>query len=283
MIFKTETDVLVELKIEVNNLKSNNRYLGALMIAPFILFLFIGGLPLEIFIFVLSLVGMHEFYKALREKEFNPIEPIGYGLLLIYYLFNHNFEYLMHFIIIATFLLLIMPVINLKYTFIDVAITLLGFLYVGIFFSFIYLVNIKEDGIFLIWLIFIGSWMTDTAAFYSGKLFGKKKLCPRVSPKKTVEGSIGGLLGATIFCGLFGVFARSQGVDIEIYHFLAIGAICGVFSQFGDLVASSIKRYVEIKDYSNLIPGHGGILDRFDSILFSGAVVFYYLTFILKL
>lgn len=283
MISKTEIDVLVQLKIEVNNLKSNNRYLGALIIAPFILFLFIGGLPLEIFIFTLSVWGMHEFYNALREKEFNPIAPIGYALLLLYYLFDHNMEYLMHFIIIATFLLLIIPVINLKYTFIDVAITLFGFLYVGIFFSLIYLVNIKEDGIFLIWLIFIGSWMSDTAAFYSGKFFGKRKLCPRVSPKKTVEGSIGGLIGATIFCGVFGIFARSHGVDISIYHFLIIGALCGGLSQFGDLVASSIKRYVGIKDYSNLIPGHGGILDRFDSILFSSIVVFYYLTFILKL
>ncbi|WP_106058540.1 phosphatidate cytidylyltransferase [Clostridium vincentii] len=264
-------------------MKSNNRYLGALMIAPFILFLFIGGLPLEIFVFVLSLVGMYEFYNALRKKEFNPIAPIGYSLLLIYYLFNHNMEYLMNFIIIATFLLLIIPVINLKYTFIDVAITLFGFLYVGIFFSFIYLVNIKMDGIFLVWLIFIGSWMSDTVAFYSGKLFGKRKLCPRVSPKKTVEGSIGGLIGATFFCGLFGMFARNQGVDISIYHFLIIGALCGGISQFGDLVASSIKRYVGIKDYSNLIPGHGGILDRFDSILFSAIVVFYYLTFILNL
>jgi len=283
MISKTEIDVLVQLKIEVNNLKSNNRYLGALMIAPFILFLFIGGLPLKTFIFALSLGGMYEFYKALREKEFNPITPIGYALLLVYYLFNNNLEYLMFFIIIATFLLLIMPVINLKYTFIDVAITLLGFLYVGIFFSFIYLVDIKENGTYLIWLIFIGSWMTDTTAFYSGKLFGRRKLCPRVSPKKTIEGSIGGLIGAIIFCGLLGIFAISQGVDISIYHFLIIGALCGVFSQFGDLVASSIKRYVGIKDYSNLIPGHGGILDRFDSILFSATVVFYYLTFILKL
>jgi phosphatidate cytidylyltransferase len=265
----------------VNNLKSNNRYLGALMIAPFIIFIFVGGLPLEIFTFVLSVLGLYEFYKALKEQKFTPIAPIGYGLLIIYYLFNHNFETLMHFIILGTFLLLIIPVINLKYTFIDVAITILGFLYVGIFFSFIYLVNIKAGGIFYVWLIFIGSWMADTTAYYSGRRFGKTKLCPKVSPKKTVEGSIGGLLGAIIFCGLFGIFTRNYIAEVPLYNFFIIGALCGAFSQFGDLVASSIKRYVGIKDYSNLIPGHGGILDRFDSILFSGAVVFYYLTFIL--
>ena len=123
--------------------------------------------------------------------------------------------------------------------------------------------------------------MTDTTAYYAGKFLGKHKLCPRVSPKKTIEGSIGGLLGATIFCGLLGVVTTHYINSIPLYHFFIIGALCGVFSQFGDLVASTVKRYVDIKDYGNLIPGHGGILDRFDSILFSGVVVFYYLTFII--
>ena len=260
---------------------SNNRYLGALMIAPFILFVFFGGLPLKLFTIVLSALGMYEFYKALKEKEFNPIEPVGYILLGLYYLFDNNFETLIFLVILATFILLMVPVVNLKYTFIDVAITLLGFLYVGIFFSFIYLVNIKDGGQFYVWLIFIGSWMTDTAAYYSGKFLGKTKLCPEVSPKKTVEGSLGGLLGSMICCAILGVVAKQYIATISIYHYLIIGALCGCFSQFGDLVASSVKRYVGIKDYSNLIPGHGGILDRFDSILFSGTVVYYYLTFVI--
>ena len=148
-------------------------------------------------------------------------------------------------------------------------------------FSFIYLVSEKTGGNFYVWLIFIGSWMTDTTAYYAGKFLGKHKLCPRVSPKKTIEGSIGGLLGATIFCGLLGVVTTHYINSMFLYHFFIIGALCGVFSQFGDLVASTVKRYVDIKDYGNLIPGHGGILDRFDSILFSGVVVFYYLTFII--
>ena len=264
-------------------MKSNSRYLGALMIAPFILFIFWGGLPLKLFTILLSALGMYEFYKALREKDFNPIAPVGYGLLFLYYLFNNDFETLMFLVILGTFILLMMPVVNLKYTFIDVALTLLGFLYVGIFFSFIYLVNVKDGGSFYVWLIFIGSWMTDTAAYYAGGLFGKTKLCPKVSPKKTIEGSIGGLIGSMVFCGLLGLFTKQYISTAPLYHFFIIGGLCGIFSQFGDLVASSVKRYVGIKDYSNLIPGHGGILDRFDSILFSGTVVFYYLTFILGL
>lgn len=251
------------------------------MIAPFILFIFLGGLPLKLFTIVLSALGMYEFYKALKEKDFNPIDWIGYILLALYYIFDNNFETLMFLVILGTFISLIMPVINLKYTFVDVAITLLGFLYVGIFFSFIYLVNSKNGGEFYVWLIFVGSWLTDTAAYYAGRFFGKKKLCPKVSPKKTVEGSLGGILGAIVGCLIVGLIAKQYIAIISLYHFVIIGALCGVFSQFGDLVASSVKRYVGIKDYSNLIPGHGGILDRFDSILFSGVVVFFYLSFVI--
>ena len=126
----------------------------------------------------------------------------------------------------------------------------------------------------------MGSWIADTTAYYSGKYLGKRKICPEVSPKKTVAGSVGGFLGSTIGCGIYGLIIGNYIPEVSIIHFFLIGALCGIMGQFGDLVASSVKRYVGIKDYSNLIPGHGGILDRFDSILFNAAVVFYYLTFI---
>ena len=261
-------------------MKSNNRYLGAAMIAPFIIFVFLGGIYLKGFVFALSMLALWEFYSALKEKNFKPIKSAGYILLVIYYLLNNNFEHMMYVLVIAAFILLILPVINLEYTFIDVSLTLLGFIYCGILFGFVYLVNAKRYGEFLVWIIFIGSWLSDTAAFYCGKLFGKHKLSPRVSPKKTIEGSIGGLIGATIFTGIFGIIVQMYTNIMPIYNYFIIGALCGVFGQFGDLVASSIKRYVGIKDYSNLIPGHGGILDRFDSIIFSATVIFYYLTFI---
>lgn len=262
-------------------MKSNNRYLGALMLAPFIVFVFLGGIYLKIFTIALSVIGMYEFYRALTNKGFKPVHLVGYILLLIYYAMGNDFKSLMFIIILATCILLIVPIMTEKYTFIDCSLTLLGFIYVGVLFSFIYLVSEKNGGNFYVWLIFIGSWMTDTAAYYAGRFLGKHKLCPRVSPKKTVEGSIGGLLGATIFCGILGIVTNHYIDSISLYHFFIIGALCGVFSQYGDLVASTVKRYVGIKDYGNIIPGHGGILDRFDSILFSGVVVFYYLTFII--
>ena len=261
-------------------MKSNSRYLGALVMAPFVILIFLGGLFLKGLVIALSVLGLYEFYKTVKVKKYNPISIIGYILLVLYYITNNKFEALSVIIILATFVLLCIPILDLKYNFIDMSLTLLGFIYVGVFFSFIYLVNDKPYGNYLIWLIFLSSWLCDTTAYYTGRFFGKHKLCPKVSPKKTIEGSIGGLLGSTIACGIFGIIISKYVPNIATYHYFIIGTICGVFCQFGDLVASSIKRFVDIKDYSNLIPGHGGILDRFDSILFSGVVVYMYLTYI---
>lgn len=261
-------------------MKLNSRYLGALVIAPFILFVFLGGIWLKAFTFVISIFGLYEFYKALKEKDFSPIPIFGYGLLLIYYILGIDFNNIMYIFILLSVLLMTLPIVNFKYTFIDISISILGFLYVGILFSFIPMVSDKTNGQYLVWLIFIGSWMADTLAYYSGKYLGKKKLCPEVSPNKTIAGSVGGFIGSIIGCGIYGYIIQ---IDIQLIHFILIGALCGIMGQLGDLVASSIKRYVGIKDYSNLIPGHGGILDRFDSILFNSLVVFYYLTFIVNI
>lgn len=264
----------------------NKRYLGALMLSPIIIFLFLGGNILKYGIMVLSLMGMYEFYKVNKEKNINAISALGYILCIIYYFsieksINYNLTF--NLVIITLFILLCIPIINIKFNYIDLAITIFGFLYVGVMFSFIPLISLKENGNMLLWLIFISSWMCDTSAYYVGLRIGKRKLCPNVSPKKTIEGSIGGLLGSTISCGVFGLYLYSKGVNIPLYHYFIIGALSGVFSQFGDLTASSIKRIAKVKDYSNLIPGHGGVLDRFDSILFSSFIVYFYLTLIIKI
>ena len=264
-------------------MKINSRYIGALVLAPLLIFVLLGGLPLKIFTVAISLCGLYEFYNALKTKNIKSVPMISYILLVLYYITNNDFEIMMYILVFALIAALIIPIIDLKYSFMDVAITFLGFIYVVILFSFIPLVNGKIYGQYLVWLIFIGSWMSDTVAYYFGRFFGKHKLCPKVSPKKTIEGSIGGFLGATIGCGIFGIAVSAFTPGINIIHFFLIGALCGIMGQFGDLVASSIKRYVGLKDYSNLIPGHGGILDRFDSILFNAAVVFYYLTFIVRI
>lgn len=262
----------------------NNRYLGAILISPLLIFIFLGGIYLHIVALVLSLIGMHEFYKVIKNININPIEIIGYCVCITFYVilyYVHNLSSIFFLLVFFIAILLCVPVLNTKYNFIDISTTILGFVYVAVFFSFIPLIDVKSNGNIFIWFVFISSWSTDTLAYYTGKAFGKHKLCEKVSPKKTVEGSIGGLIGSTLICGIYGMLMIGYMSHIQIYHFFIIGVLCGVMCQFGDLVASSIKRFTGVKDYSNLIPGHGGILDRFDSILFSSIVVFYYLTFVI--
>ncbi|MFT8314722.1 MAG: phosphatidate cytidylyltransferase [Clostridium sp.] len=278
----------------------NKRYLGALILTPLIVFLFLGGIYLKILMLILSLLAMGEFYKIVKEKNINTINILGYLLCIIYYILVNNnleFKYIMLLLTLSLIIMFCIPVFNTKYNFIDISITMLGFIYIAIFFSFIVLINIKTFnfngdnipvGKYLVWLVPLSSWICDTTAYYGGRYLGKNKLCPKVSPKKTVEGSITGLLGSILSCTIFGIFINRYAagmnlININIYNYAFIGLLCGIFSQFGDLTASSIKRYVGVKDYSQLIPGHGGILDRFDSILFSAAVVYYYVSFILKI
>lgn len=261
----------------------NSRYIGAVILAPILIFLLIGGPLLQYGLLVVSLIGLNEFYNVLSKKNINSFRYMAYVFTIFYYsfLFKINFSLVAMILFLLVMLLLCIPALNPNYNYVDLSTTILGIIYVPIFFSFISLIYAKENGNYLVWLIFISSWLSDTAAYYSGRFFGKRKLCPKVSPKKTVEGSIGGLCGSILGCIALGVIFAKNNINISLVHFALIGLISGVFSQFGDLAASSIKRYSDVKDYSNLIPGHGGILDRFDSILFSAVVVFYYLTFIL--
>ncbi|WP_026882301.1 phosphatidate cytidylyltransferase [Clostridium akagii] len=281
----------------------NKRYIGAIILTPLALFLLLGGTYLRVLIAILSLLGMYEFYKVIKSKEINPISVVGYIMCIIYYIVlsnNMDFKYTILIFTFAVFIMFCIPTINTKYNFIDISVTMLGFIYVAVFFSFIVLVNIKNKtvmntnvdiGKYFVWIIFISSWMCDTAAYYSGKYLGKQgkhKLCPKVSPNKTVEGSIGGMLGSTVSCMIFGQLINTYGTNMELLHislihYAFIGILSGIFSQFGDLAASSIKRHVNVKDYGKLIPGHGGILDRFDSILFSSVIVYYYVSFILNI
>ncbi|URZ06638.1 phosphatidate cytidylyltransferase [Clostridium felsineum] len=262
----------------------NKRYLGAVFLAPLLIFLFLGGIWLKLFVFALSMIGLYEYYKVSKEANIKPISLVGYLLCIAYYvLINYKLDYkfVLFIIVMGIFLMLCIPTLNTKYNYIDISVTILGFIYVAVFFSFIVLTDDLKHGNYFIWIIFIASWVCDTAAYYAGRFLGKTKLCPKVSPKKTIEGSIGGVLGSIIGCTVYGFVISKYGISLNLYHYIIIGLLCGVFSQFGDLAASSIKRHAKVKDYSNLIPGHGGILDRFDSILFTSVIVYYYLSFVM--
>ena len=246
------------------------RIIAALALVPLFIFIIIGGVPLYLAEFLI--IALHEFYKAFKEKEINPLFNIGYifaGYLALKNILNLDIEYT-YVIVFVLFLCSITYILRVKNNIIDVAITFFGLVYVGMFLDFIVLtINNFELGKIYVWIIFIIAFLTDTFAYFVGYLFGKHKLIPKVSPKKTIEGSVGGILGSTLGCAVFGYIFK-----LDLTAMILIGGLGSIVAQFGDLFASSIKRYVGIKDYGKLIPGHGGILDRFDSVILVAPFVY---------
>jgi phosphatidate cytidylyltransferase len=153
-----------------------------------------------------------------------------------------------------------------------------GVVYVAVMLSFVMLTRNLPNGKFLVWLIFLCSWGCDTCAYAVGMLIGKHKMAPVLSPKKSVEGAVGGVAGAVLLGIIYG--AATKGPSAEYAVICGAGAL---ISMVGDLAASAIKRNQGIKDYGKLIPGHGGILDRFDSVIFTAPVIYFLARLLLNL
>ena len=139
-------------------------------------------------------------------------------------------------------------------------------------------------GRYLVWLIFLCSWGCDTCAYCVGRLFGKHKMAPVLSPKKSIEGAVGGVVGAFLLTMIYCMVFQSQ-MNLSLPKIVilsGIAAIGGLISMVGDLAASAIKRNVDLKDYGHLIPGHGGILDRFDSVIITAPIIYYLITFAVR-
>lgn len=152
----------------------------------------------------------------------------------------------------------------------EVAEVFTGVLYITLSFASLSLLRHKTpEGGYLYLLVFFGAWVTDTFAYFTGRFFGKHKLNPVISPKKTVEGSIGGILFCMISFVLFGIVMQFGKWHFTVHYPLLLlsGLLCSVVSQVGDLITSLIKREHGVKDYGKIFPGHGGVLDRFDSVL----------------
>lgn len=249
------------------------RIIAALALLPLFIFILIGGLPLYIAEIVILAIALREFYKAFNAKDIHPIQNIGYifvAYLALKNIVNLGIEYT-YVVIFALFIYSITYILRCKNNIVDIAITFFSIFYVAISIDFIVLtINSFEKGTIYVWTIFIVAFLTDTFAYFTGYLFGKHKLIPKVSPKKTIEGSIGGVVGSTVGCIVFGYL-----FNLDMTAMIIIGSIGSVIAQFGDLFASSIKRYVGIKDYGKLIPGHGGVLDRFDSVILVAPFVYY--------
>lgn len=240
-----------------------------------------GDYVLFFTLLAVSLIGMRELYRAMKvqDEKINLLAVAGYlGAVLYYLAVLLDFErYGVLAIIFGLVLLMFVYVFTYPtYEAGQVMPALFGIVYVAVMLSFIYLTRELPGGKFHVWLIFLCSWGCDTCAYCVGMLIGKHKMAPKLSPKKSVEGGIGGIAGAALIAVLYALAINHWGnAGVSVASFAIIGAAGGAISQIGDLAASAIKRNHDIKDYGKLIPGHGGILDRFDSIIFTAPIIFY--------
>ena len=232
---------------------------------------------------IIALLAMNEYFNAVQ-KVSNPVRWVGYlSCLSIAIIHVVPAEYLNMVVTLSvpTILLILFAQViatEMKTTFKDIAYTFLGIFYVIFFMMFIAFINGMQDGKILIWYAIIAAWGTDIFAYFIGKHFGKHKFS-KVSPKKSIEGCIAGTVGAILLMLLYTYVANTFWGMNYSYGFIAmISVILSLIGQIGDFAASSIKRYVDIKDFSNLIPGHGGMLDRIDSLIFLAPFAYAFFT-----
>ena len=247
-----------------------------------------GGYVLAATLWLISVIAFHELCLVCKiqqeRKKQNTLEIVGYIFISLYYAnmaVLKNYQLMVMISVMALIILLMVYVFKFpKYHANQIMSTYFAFIYAPILFSFVYLTRELEYGKYFVWVIFISSWISDTCAYCVGMLWGKHKLAPVLSPKKSIEGSIGGMVGSAIVGALFGYFIVEKVITEQqvTWIFALIGAIGSVVSQIGDLAASAIKRNYNIKDYGNLIPGHGGIMDRFDSVLVTAPMIYFLFT-----
>ncbi len=224
-----------------------------------------------------AFIALLEMYGAVGLTKYLPLQILGlaasFAFTFAYAFANKLLMPLMFVYVVALFALYMKKDGNLKLH----DISKMFFLTIFICFFLVHLVFIRKlpHGQYLIWTVFIGAFLTDTFAYIVGRIFGRHKLCPRLSPKKTVEGSVGGLFGACAGMLAYGLIMQyGFGLGANYPNLVLLGLASSAAAQFGDLAASAIKRQYGVKDYGNIIPGHGGIMDRFDSVIFAAPVVY---------
>lgn len=250
------------------------RIISGLILLPVLLFVISkGGVYIYMGGMLFSLIGLFEYFRAFKQNAYKPLEITSYILTItLYSMMSLTTLTYSHIVLNMIYVLVAVGalyIINQRIRVEDLMVTLLGFIYIPVFLSHINLLS--NMGSIYIWLVFIFAWISDTFAYFTGVFFGKHKLIPRISPKKTIEGSVGGILGTVLVTVAFAMFFKEE----NPIYFVPLAIVGSTVSQLGDLFASAIKREFNIKDYGNLIPGHGGVLDRFDSILFTAPLTYY--------
>ncbi|NRD78872.1 phosphatidate cytidylyltransferase [Bacillus sp. BRMEA1] len=238
--------------------------------ALFLPIVFYGSLPVVILTYLMASVGLYELLKMKKMNIFsiNGFLSLGFLWVIIFpekYEAAVNFYYSKEELGIAFILLLLAYTVITKnsFNFEDAAFSIFSVLYVGIgFYSFM---ETRDAGLVYIFYSLFMIWATDSGAYFIGKAIGRNKLWPEISPNKTIEGFIGGVVCAVVVAILFAIFSQ---IHASFVTLMGITAVLSVFGQIGDLVQSAFKRHFNVKDSGTILPGHGGILDRFDSLLF---------------
>ena len=264
---------------------------GIALVIISVIVLYFGGYVTGVFTLVLSLIGVYELCKVYKIEKKSPA-VIAYLWTVFYYvvLMFRDTEIKgfslgrINIALMVTFLLAILAVYVFRfpeYHDKEIMAAFMSFFYVSVMLSYLYKVREMPDGNYFVVLVFICSWGNDTLAYCVGRLFGKHKMSPKLSPKKSVEGLFGGLIGAGLLGIIYAYIVKNHiAMPGNIYlNMFIIGALGAIPAVIGDLAASAIKRNNDIKDYSKLIPGHGGVLDRFDSMIFTAPIIYYLVLF----
>ena len=283
MTISKETEDLAEYNIppKGRNLMKQRLISSFFAIILLILVVFSNQYVFDVAVVLISAMGIFEVITALGLSQYKIMTSISVLMPLVFMLISYfawKYAFAAVFLFVAAYLL-VMLFDHKRYSFTTAAMFMMISLMVTFAFIHVSLTRHLSNGILNVFVIFIGSWITDTCAYFTGLAIGKHKLAPSVSPKKTIEGSIGGIIGVTVilaaYAAAFGNIMDS--ITANVSAAVCIGLICGVISQFGDLCASVIKRENNIKDFGKIMPGHGGVMDRFDSFIFVAPVVYYFL------
>ena len=238
----------------------------------------------SIFVTLLAIIGVYECNRVFKAKGHHPIPGIGYlSCLIIPLLGNVPTDWVLNTVLVAlpclilyTFAYIIFK--KLEVTVIDVAITFLTIIYSPFMFAFIKLLLAQANGRIFFLLAITYASATDTFAYEIGSRFGKHKLCPTVSPKKSIEGSVAGIIASVVISVLICYITNTYfSTNFNLLLMGVMGVVFSIVGQIGDLAASSIKRYCGEKDFSQILPGHGGLLDRVDSVLFIAPFLYIFL------
>jgi phosphatidate cytidylyltransferase len=242
--------------------------LAAAIFLPIVIY---GGLPFTIFIYILASIGL---YELLRMKHITLTSFPGVISLLLLWVFLIPNKYIglfnelniskVEFALLGVLFFLTFTVITKnRFTFDDVGFVILSAIYIGM--GFYYFIETRSAGLNYVFFALFIIWATDSGAYFIGRALGKNKLWPEISPNKTIEGSIGGIVCAIVVALIFQAVAPFED---SITKIVIVAIFLSVFGQIGDLVESAFKRHYQVKDSGQILPGHGGILDRFDSLLF---------------